>query len=213
MISISDFNPRVFLTLLKLITEDCFYKGYNPFISNKTISVQSQYTGIIETAKWFLSDVEVDGRKREQMISSIIRLIDYLYINRFCDKPTETSPCTFYYKNSYDVSECTEIIQLAHNESFLIKITNQRKDKSLGVPQQSYQLNKLIATLYNLPIARRGILPIGEDMFRAIFSTSESNSFNTLLMKKKQALNAPFKSVMENTQNIDLSQQSLFDIE
>lgn len=214
LITIADFNPRVFLTLMKLITEDCFYKGYNPYLEeNKRISVQSQYSGIIETAKWFISDIEVDGQERDQLALSINRLIDYLYVNRFCDKPTETSPCTFYYKKSNDVLDCAQIIQLANNESFIIEIENSRKDKTLGVPQKSYQLNKLIATLYNLPIARRGILPIGEEMFKAIFSTIDQDKFNSLLLKKKQSLNAPFGSKPITTSEIESTQPSLFDFE
>lgn len=214
LITIADFNPRVFLTLMKLITEDCFYKGYNPYLEeNKRISVQSQYSGIIETAKWFISDIEVDGQERDQLALSINRLIDYLYVNRFCDKPTETSPCTFYYKKSNDVLDCAQIIQLANNESFIIEIENSRKDKTLGVPQKSYQLNKLIATLYNLPIARRGILPIGEEMLKAIFSTIDQDKFNSLLLKKKQSLNAPFGSKPITTSEIESTQPSLFDFE
>lgn len=214
LITIADFNPRVFLTLMKLITEDCFYKGYNPYIEeNRCISVQSQYSGIIETAKWFISDIEVDGQEREQLALSINRLIDYFYVNRFCDKPTETSPCTFYYKKTNDVLDYAQIIQLANNESFIIETDNSRKDKSLGVPQKSYQLNKLIATLYNLPIARRGILPIGEEMFKAIFSSIDQDKFNTLLLKKKQSLNAPFGSKPMSASSYESTQPSLFDFE
>lgn len=214
LITIADFNPRVFLTLMKLITEDCFYKGFNPYLEeNRNISVQSQYSGIIETAKWFISDIEVDGQEREQLASSINRLIDYLYVNRFCDKPTETSPCTFYYNKSKDVAECAQIIQMANNESFLIETANSRKDKTLGVPQKSYQLNKLIATLYNLPIARRGILSIGEEMYKSIFSATDQDKFNSLLLKKKQSLNAPFGSKPATASTIDSIQPSLFDFE
>ena len=212
LITISDFNPRILLTLLKLITEDCFYKGYNPYLDNQYISVQSQYIGIVKTAKWFLTDIEVDGIKREQVSSCVKRLIDYFYVNRFCDKPTETSPCTFYYKETFELAKYTDILLMAYYESFLIEIKNSRKDKSLGVPQKSYQLNKLIATLFNLPIARRGILPIGEDMFKAIFSPNNTDNFTTALMKKKQALNAPFGSKLENS-IASMQAPSLFDFD
>ena len=146
-------------------------------------------------------------------MKAINNLIEYMYVNRFCDKPTETSPCSFYYKTSLENRVCETVINDAKNESMLIEVRNKRKDKTLGTPQKSFQLNKIIATLYNLPTARRGVLSIGSDMLNAIFNKEQMADFAKLLVKKKSLLNAPFSNKMDKADVLDttLIQPTLFD--
>lgn len=213
IINISDFNPRVFLTIIKLIIDEYYFKG-NPCINKDSlISVSAQYVGINETAKWFINDIEIDGERRDVLMKAINNLIEYMYVNRFCDKPTETSPCSFYYKTSLENRVCETVINDAKNESMLIEVRNKRKDKTLGTPQKSFQLNKIIATLYNLPTARRGVLSIGSDMLNAIFNKEQMADFAKLLVKKKSLLNAPFSNKMDKADVLDttLIQPTLFD--
>lgn len=211
IINISDFNPRVFLTIIKLIIDEYYFKG-NPTINKDSlIPVSAQYVGINETAKWFMNDIEIDGERRDILISAINNLIEYMYVNRFCDKPTETSPCSFYYKAQLDNIACEAVVNDAKNESILIEVKNKRKDKTLGTPQRSFQLNKIIATLYNLPTARRGVLSIGVDMMNAIFNKEQMRNFSKLLIRKKNQLNAPF-GVKTDNENVNLPKQpTLFD--
>ena len=105
------------------------------------------------------------------------------------------------------------MINDAKNESMLIEVRNKRKDKTLGTPQKSFQLNKIIATLYNLPTARRGVLSIGSDMLNAIFNKEQMADFAKLLVKKKSLLNAPFSNKMDKADVLDttLIQPTLFD--
>ena len=46
LVNIADCNPRILLTLMKLIIEDCHFRGIDPFNSEKTIPVRSKYEGI-----------------------------------------------------------------------------------------------------------------------------------------------------------------------
>lgn len=214
LVKIADCNPRIFLTLMKLIIEDCHFRGVDPFIGEKTISVRSQYTGINETAKWFLKDIQVYGKEREDLDMATNHLLNYMYVSRFCDKPTETSLCTFYYRMNSGQSRVDHMIELATQESFLMEVPNKRKDKTLGTPQKSYQVNRLIATLYNLPIARRGITSIPPEMMSAIFDPEHFDSFNSLLTAHKVSLNAPF--IVKKTKTLkprikEPIQPSLFD--
>lgn len=192
LVEIADCNPRIFLTLMKLIIEDCHFRGVDPFCGEKTIPVRSQYIGINETAKWFLNDIEVHGRAREDLHIAMNHLLNFLYVSRFCDKPTETSLCSFYYRMTPEQSNIEHIITLALREAFLMELPNRRKDKTLKTPQKSYQVNRLIATVFNLPIARRGVISIPPNMLKAIFDPNCFDDFTSLLAIHKSKLNAPF---------------------
>ena len=210
LVNIADCNPRILLTLMKLIIEDCHFRGIDPFNSEKTIPVRSQYAGINETAKWFLNDIEVYGKDREYLDIAMNHLLNFLYVSRFCDKPTETSLCTFYYRMNSGQENIDHIIKLAIQEAFLMEVPNKRKDKTLGTPQKSYQVNRLIATVYNLPIARRGVTSITPEMMLTIFDPSHFQQFNSMLAAHKTSLNAPF-TAKKARDTKKIKEPSLFD--
>ena len=210
LVNIADCNPRILLTLMKLIIEDCHFRGIDPFSSEKTIPVRSQYAGINETAKWFLNDIEVYGKDRENLDIAMNHLLNFLYVSRFCDKPTETSLCTFYYRMNSGQENIDHIIKLAIQEAFLMEVPNKRKDKTLGTPQKSYQVNRLIATVYNLPIARRGVTSITPEMMLTIFDPSHFQQFNSMLAAHKTSLNAPF-TAKKARDTKKVKEPSLFD--
>jgi hypothetical protein len=82
LVQISDCNPRVYLTLLKQIVEDSYFRGNQPFESGQMISLRSQYAGINVTAKWFLNDIEVHGRDKEDLDIAMHNLLNYFYVSR-----------------------------------------------------------------------------------------------------------------------------------
>lgn len=213
LVKIADCNPRIFLTLMKLIIEDCHFRGIDPFNGGKKIPLRSQYSGINETAKWFLKDIEVYGKEREALDMATNHLLNFMYVGRYCDKPTETSLCAFYYRMNAGQDLIDHFIELAVQEAFLMEIPNKRKDKTLGTPQKSYQVNRLIASVYNLPIARRGVTSITPEMMSAIFDPSCFDKFTPLLTAHKVSLNAPFviKKVKDVKKKSEPEQPSLFD--
>jgi hypothetical protein len=101
--------------------------------------------------------------------------------------------CAFYFRKEAGQEKINGILRLAINESFLIEIENGRKDKTLAVPQQTFQINSLVATLYNLSTARRGVNSIRPKMLKAIFDNSHFHEFNSVLSNYRSSLNAPFK--------------------
>ena len=183
----------MYLTLLKQIIDDSFFRGVHPFEEGNTVSLRSQYVGINVTAKWFLNDIEVYGQAKEDLELAMNNLLNYFFVNRYCDKPTETSLCAFYFRKETGQEKINEILRLAVNESFLIEIDNGRKDKTLSVPQQTYQINSLVATLYNLSTARRGVNSIRSKMLKAIFDSEHFHEFNSVLTSYRSSLNAPFR--------------------
>jgi hypothetical protein len=212
LINIADCNPRVFLTIIKLIIDESLSKGENPFEdASVKISVGTQYIGVNEAAKWFMRNIEATGKSKELLDVVMSNLINFFYANRFCDKPTETSPCSFYYKVMMGVNDSEMSIKIAENESFLIEVPNKRKDKTLGTPEKSYQLNKTIATLYNLPTARRGVLKLQQEMLLSVFDESYFKDFSSNLQRLIFNLNAPFVLPKNKAKIIEVSHPSLFD--
>ena len=120
-------------------------------------------------------------------------LLDYFYVSRYCDKPTETSLSAFYFRKETGQECINKVLKLAVNESFLMEVDNGRKDKTLTVPQQTFQINRLVASLYNLSISRRGVNSIQSKMLKAIFDRDHYGEFNSLLSSYRSTLNAPFK--------------------
>ena len=213
LINVSDCNPRVFLTLIKLIIDDSLYKGIHLFEEGVTIPVTSQYAGMNETARWYLNDIEVYGEDRENLSLAINNLIQILHDYRFCDKPIETSLCTFYFREEKGLTNAKRIIDLAVNEAFLIETKKPRKDKSLGTYQRTYQLNRLLATLYDLPTARRGIKPFQTDMLLAIFDPEHQSEFRRKEGELKKTLNAPFGEEPEIKVKNQSNELTLFALE
>lgn len=209
IITISHGNPRVFLVLLKLIVEYSIFRGEQPFISDQKISVESQYLGIKDAANWFIKDAEVSGKDGKDLLRIVNALVQFFYVQRYCDKPTETSPCSFYYKSSNETPLIRRKIEELVAHSFIIEV-DSRKDKNLGVPEKAYQLNKTIATLYNLPTARRGIIHINEPLLSIVMLKENSKEFDKTLKSIKQRLNAPFK--IKAIENMDdaFKQPTLF---
>ena len=193
LVQISDCNPRVFLTLLKQIIDDSYFRGIMPFEQGNTVSLRSQYVGINGTAKWFLNDIEVYGQDKEDLDMAMNNLLDYFYVSRYCDKPTETSLSAFYFRKETGQGCINKVLKRAVNESFLMEVDNGRKDKTLTVPQQTFQINRLVASLYNLSISRRGVNSIQSKMLKAIFDRDHYGEFNSLLSSYRSTLNAPFK--------------------
>lgn len=214
MVQISDCNPRVFLTLMKKVVEDSIFRGVNPFKDNNVISVQSQYAGIAETTKWFLDDIEVYGKEKENLDLAMNHLLDYFYISRYCDKPAETSLCAFYYRPALGLSSVEKTLRTAVNEGFLWEVKNKRKDKSLGTFQVTYQINRLIAANNKLSIARRGICSFPESMLSALFDPKYFGEYAHKISTLKKALNAPFTIATKKNNPVKLSniEPTLFDI-
>lgn len=193
-IDISWGNPRVFLLILKIIIEKSWLRGEKPLNEGSKISLESQFQGVLETAKWFYEDAEIIGEMGKNIYKSINNLADLFRIYRFSDKPAETSVSCFNFRLESLSTSAKEYIDKANLHSLIIEIDNGRKEKNSGRKEKVYQLNKTIAPLWNLPTIRRGVASLNKEMLDAIFDPNFHKNFNNLLKKKKQTLNAPFKN-------------------
>ncbi|MCD4663995.1 MAG: hypothetical protein K8R68_01915 [Bacteroidales bacterium] len=205
-IDISWGNPRVLLLILKIIIEKSWLRGEKPLNKGSKISLESQFQGVFETAKWFYEDAEIIGEMGKNIYKSINNLADLFRVYRFSDKPSEISVSRFKFRLELLSDLAKEYIEKAKLHSLIIEIENGSKDKNSGRKEKVYQLNKTIAPLWNLPTISRGVPSLNKEMMNAIFNPDFHENFNSLLKKKKQTLNAPFCNI-----KVQSTQPNLFD--
>lgn len=191
-IKLSWGNPRVLLLLLKKTIEKSEVFHENPLESGGKISLRSQYIGIKETSRWYLEDAELMGQSGSNINTAINNLAKYLRLFRFSDKPTETSVCAFNLGTEDVSNNVRELLKLMELHSLLIRIVNDRKQRNSGKAEETYQLNRILAPNWNLPIARRGIADFNKNVAEAIFNYDYFKRFDSEYTSLKIRMNAPF---------------------
>jgi hypothetical protein len=117
-------------------------------------------------------------------------LANVFQIYRFSDKPTETSVCAFNF-GIESISSCAkEYINIATTHSLIIEVKD-RKQKNSGREEMTYQLNKILAPLWNLPSSRRGIADLDTEMIDAIFDPQKYKTFESKYNEMKSRFTAP----------------------
>lgn len=190
-IRISEGNARSFILILKKAVEFAKIRGEKPLQEGGKISLDSQYLAVYETARWFYEDAELVGETGKNMYSSLKRLTDYFMLERFCDKPVETTLSCFYLKVDDLSKNSLSSIETMKMHSILIEDTEGRIPKDSGRKERMYQINKVLAPLWNLPTVERGSLSMSSDVAELIFNPDYSTKFDQLYKIRKSQLNAP----------------------
>jgi hypothetical protein len=196
-INLSWGNPRVFLLILKLIVEKSDLLGERPLEEGSVISLDAQYQGVFETAKWFYQDVEIVGDAGKNLYKSLNSLSNVFQIYRFSDKPTETSVCAFNFGVESISSVAKDYINIATTHSLIIEVKD-RKQRNSGREERTYQLNKILSPLWNLPSSRRGIADLDSEMIEAIFDPQKYTIFESKYNEMKSRFTAPLFGKKKN---------------
>jgi hypothetical protein len=190
-IRISQGNPRSFILILKKAVEFAKIRGEKPLEDGGKISLDSQYLAVYNTARWFYEDVELVGEIGKNMYSSLKRLTDYFIIERFCDKPVETTISCFYLKCDELSEHSLKTIETMIMHSILIEDAEGRIEKNTGRKERLFQINKVLAPLWNLPTVVRGSLSLPSEIAESIFNPDMERKFVQLYKIRKSQLNAP----------------------
>jgi len=197
LIKMSAGIPRHFLIMLKHIYRWSIYNGENPF-SIGTISEKSQRKGLIDASKWFLEDARASGEDGKLMSSSINRIGQYMQEIRFSNIPPECSLSSFSIK-IIDIDESiAKILSFLEQYSYLINV-NAARDKNSNTQRVTYQINGLLAPLWELPIYRRGILHLTTEEVSVIFKTNSDSEYTKVKNSRLSTYNAPFKNTNNPT--------------
>ncbi len=160
--------PRNLLIILKHIYNWAVFNGEKPFQTG-VISIDSQQRGVIQAAEWFLRDASARASDGLFLEEAIKRLAHLFRAVRFSDKPTECSLCSFSADLSQISPAAKRYLSLAENYSLLIKVIEGQPDRNSMRVDGKFQINSMLAPLWDLPIYRRGVVPLDHDTVNAIF--------------------------------------------
>lgn len=190
-IRISQGNPRSFILILKKAVEFAKIRGEKPLEDVGRISLESQYLAVYDTARWFYEDVELIGETGKNMYNCLKRLTDYFIVERFCDKPVETTVSCFYLRRDELSPASIQIIDTMKMHSILIEDTDGRIEKNTGRKERLFQINKVLAPLWSLPTVVRGSMSLQRETAESIFNPELGRKFVQIYKLRKSQLNAP----------------------
>jgi hypothetical protein len=196
LLDISYGIPRVLMILLKNITKWSIFKDEKPFCKDSKISIRAQINGLKETSEWFWDDARMPGKEGELVKKCIIKIARLLRNIRYSDLPPECSLTAFSYDEAQINSDSKAIIDLAEKFSFIVKVgTRQAKNSKDMNP--IYQINRILAPKWDLPIYKRGELTLEPFEVNVIFADSSEEEYNLIVKNRLQRYNAPFNNTYE----------------
>ena len=191
LITLSCFNPRTLLRLLKSSFNAQYYMDGEPPFEKGKISIKAQKMGVEETAGWFFEENRIPHYSQNKIVDVIKRLGGYLQTLRFSDLPPQCSINIFTLVKENMSPESRKIFEDLEQYSYIIKYNDRReKNKKTNVP--TYALNSILLPTYSLALTKRGhvnILPKESDI---IFNIDNNDEYKKFLSQKERKCNFPF---------------------
>jgi len=172
--------PRALLTILKYVMDWSAFNGEEPFASFR-ISREAQHRGVKDASDWFYENMRKAGNDGFLVQAAIDRLANIFRINRFAEKPIECSLITFSLDENSVNLEARRILKLAESRSFLIRIPGGQRERNSERITMKFQLNNMLAPRWDLPLGRRGAIPLKAHEVDAIFDHSKTSEFQHVL--------------------------------
>jgi len=188
-IRMSEGLPRTLVVTLKNIWDWAIYKTREEYIDKITQDAQAQ--GVIDSSEWFMETMRKPGHFGTAIRTGIERFARLFEGNRFSDKPTECSLLGFSVRERDLADSTKELILMAEQRSFLIKISHGEIDRNTQERLAKFQLNATLAPKWNLPIARRGIAPFSPEDIDLIFDPDRNEQFERLNRSWIERMTAP----------------------
>ncbi len=161
------------------------------FIEDRAIKSDAELKGVREASEWFFEDAKAKGPDGADVQQCIKRLATLFRNVRFSDKPSECSLCTFSACLDSVSTLAKRNIDLAEQYSLLIKISKGQRDRNSGGVNFKYQINPMLAPLWDLPISRRGAMALTDVEINAIFDPQSANAFDKVMGKRIARMTAP----------------------
>lgn len=192
----SGYLPRNLLIILKETLNWASFGGERMFSAGYRISAEAQRRGVQEAASWFLTDAKELGAIGEQSELAIRRLGGFLRRLRFSDKPVESSCCTFSTDRRGVSQETLDVLDNCVKSGLLLargERAGATVARNSGALHFNYQLHPMIVSLFDLPLARRGVTPLVTEELQAIFDPAGTDkSYDRVAGRRLAAMNAPF---------------------
>ena len=189
-IAMSSGLPRGLLTILRSAFEWSNFNGEDPLRSH-LISKEAQYRGVREASDWFFDNMRKAGDDGLAIQVAIDRLARYFRVSRFADRPAECSLIAFSVEEHQLSAEAKRILKLAESRSFLNRIAGGQKERNSERVTLKFQLNTMLCPRWELPLGRRGALPMSAQLLETIFNVKQEADFETELRAFRERLTAP----------------------
>jgi hypothetical protein len=193
-VDMSSAIPRHLLIVLKFIYRWSLFYGEEPF-GGRPIGVAAQRSGVLEAATWFFEDARSVGVDAKEVQTGIERLARLLRLMRFADKPVESSLASFSIDRELASDRARRTIQSAVDVSLLVHFPEGHRDRNDRGLVQKYQLNPMVCPRFDLPLARRGVLPLTREEIEAIFGGGSGDDYETAVSLRVSRMNAPFRAM------------------
>lgn len=198
-IRMSGFLPRNLLLAMKRSTRWSLFLGEEPF-RKVPLSMRAQAEGIREASAWFLNDAKGLGRIGEETQIAIRRLGSLFREMRFSDKPAEVA-CSAFSTDRQGLSRpAIRSLNEAISHSLLLEVPSGRRDRNSRVFIHKYQLNPMLAPMFDLSLALRGVADLSVREINTVFDPEVSEeAFAAEKAARLARLNAPFSGVVGQT--------------
>jgi hypothetical protein len=193
IVDLADGNARNFVNIMKSVVSWSEFMGLDISLGHE-IPVEAQRRAVLDTADWFYSDAQVVGRASDRARVGLERLCEFFEKLRFSDKPVESSLSAFNVDLDALSRESRVAVEAAADWSLLVE-RSSRKDRNEARRTATYQVNRMLAPRWSLPIARRGVIDLSTDEVDAMFATEDRDAFEGVLSRRLARMNAPFHTL------------------
>jgi len=186
LIDLSQGIPRNLLTNLKHIYRRSLFANEKPFAGGK-ISVKSQADGVKDGATWFWEDAQPDSqglgvREAIEALATLFRTV------RFSSSPSECDLCTFSVEIEKLNTASKDVLKIAENWSYLIRLPNGRPNKNTYKLDERFQLSPMLAPKWGVSEHRRGSIEFSTEFANAIFDPSQRNKLVDLFKRRVEGM-------------------------
>ncbi len=187
LVAMSGGLPRALLTTLRNIFDWSIYKGEDP-LSLRGISIDAQYRGVSRASEWFFDvNVRKAGSDGRLVQSAADRLGQLFRTNRFADRPVECSLNSFSVAEHELSAESRRVLRLCEDRSLLNRVTNSQKHRNTKRIELKFQLHPMLCPRWQLPLGRRGVLPLSAEVADNIFDIRLDERFQEYLRRFRTA--------------------------
>lgn len=194
LVSLSGFLPRNLLMILKYISHWGQFHGENVFRGSLQISERALSEGVLDAARWYLSDAKPLGHQGEECEIAIRRLGQYMHSIRYSHKPSEIDVSTFSTSLTQVSPDALAVLERCANHGLLIEVKGGRSARNHGARHRKFQLHPILTPLWGLRPGRRGDATLDRATVEAIFSPKVKDlAFQQVRETLEGTLNAPFR--------------------
>jgi hypothetical protein len=201
-VRMSGYLPRNLLVVLKQVTRWSLFLAEKPFRGER-ISLRAQREGVREASAWFLSDAKGLGRLGEETQLAVRRLASLFRDMRFAQKPVEVSCSAFATDRQGLAPGAARALDEAVSHSLILEVPSGRREKNTRILQHKYQLNPMLAPLFDLSLALRGAASFSPSDLNGILDPEASDAaFGMVRRKLLSRMVAPFQDTQSRSRGL-----------